>query len=102
MVLFNTPWALEEASSLEYPMSYTFNWWILLVCDITKHSLNSTQTKAELVLFSDNTEKIVKWNKTLNTSIEDFKYFIWGLQILLAKLSLNSISTHLNLNSTQP
>ena len=55
--------------------------------------------------------KEVKWNKTSNTSIEDFKYFNWRVQIL-AKLSLNSISTPahpqlnsistwLNLNSTQ-
>ena len=48
--------------------------------------------------------KEVKWNKTSNTSIEDFKYFNWRVQIL-AKLSLNSISTpaqpQLNSISTQ-
>ena len=44
---------------------------------------NSTQTKAELVLYSDNTatqptthpiRKVVKWNETSNTSIEKLKY----------------------------
>ena len=35
--------------------------------------------EAEIALFSDNTAthptgKVVKWNKTLNTSIEDFNY----------------------------
>ena len=36
--------------------------------------------EAEIALFSDNTAthpagKVVKWNKTSNTSIEEFKYF---------------------------
>ena len=40
---------------------------------------NSTQTKAYLVLCSNNTAthpigKVVKWNETSNTSIEKFKY----------------------------
>ena len=50
------------------------------------------------------TGKVVKWNKTSNTSIEDFKYFNWRGQIL-AKLSLNSSLTpaqpQLNSISTQ-
>ena len=60
------------------------------------------------------TGKVVKWNKTSKTSIEDFKYFNWRLLILQLKSSntcqaqsqrkFNSSSalTQLNLNSTQP
>ena len=47
--------------------------------------------------------QVVKWNKTSNTSFEDFKYFNWGVQILSlnsnstpAQSQLNSIWTQLN------
>ena len=75
-------------------------------CSFTKRkiaelSLNSTQLQLQLWGWDSlipsypshpPTGKVVKWNKTSNTSIEDFKYFNWRVQIL-SKLSLNSNST---------
>ena len=77
--------------------------------------LNSNHLQLQLggwYLFSDNTAthptgKVVKWNKTSNTSIEEFKYLPssvstqYQLQLSLnsTQSQLNSISTQLNLNS---
>ena len=78
---------------------------------VAKLSFNSTSTSDNTATqpHTNPTRKVVKWNKTSNTSIEDFIYFNWRVQIL-GKLSLNSnstpaqpqlnsILTQLNLNS---
>ena len=67
----------------------------------------STLIEAEIVLFSVNatihlathptTEKVVKWNKTSSTLIEDFKYLNLRLQIFQLKTSNTSKSTQTKL-----
>ena len=82
---------------------------------IAKLSLNSTQLifnfnfEAEIALFSDNTAtnppnhptgKVVKLNKTSNTSIEEFKYLPSSVSTQFQlHLSLNSTQSQLNFNS---
>ena len=88
-------------------------WWTIHSFCQAQPQLNFIfNVEAEIALFSDNTAthptgKVVKWNNTSNTSIEDFKYFNWWVQILASLNSistsvqpqLNSISAQLNLNS---
>ena len=79
----------------------------------TSFSPNSTQLnfnfnfEAEIALFSDNTAthptgKLVKWNKTSNTSLEEFKYLSSSVSTQFQlQLSLNSTQSQFNSTSAQ-
>ena len=82
---------LKLPSSAPTQLNFNFNWgWDSLIFSLCNHPPGYPPTHLT-------TDKVVKWNKTSSTLIEDFKYLNLSLQIFQLKTSNTSKSTQTKL-----